>query len=120
MKTIEMIVDAALPDFEQKDGLVVSIGSIDLTRRLVSLVASASLARSSGERMKPRIISPLVKNICEFLSRDSGYVCTQGGGAAGIILCGSDVLLTRDRYQEKGRLLLSLEIVLDSSVLSGT
>lgn len=46
MKTIEMIVDAALPDFEQKDGLVVSTGSIDLTRRLVSLVASASLARS--------------------------------------------------------------------------
>jgi hypothetical protein len=79
MKTIEMIVDAALPDFEQKDGLVVSIGSIDLTRRLVSLVASAS----SGERMKPRIISPLVKNICEFLSRDSGYVCTQGGRGGG-------------------------------------
>ena len=57
MKTIEMIVDAALPDFEQKDGLVVSIGSIDLTRRLVSLVASASLARSSGGEW-PRIILP--------------------------------------------------------------
>lgn len=58
MKTIEMIVDAALPDFEQKDGLVVSIGSIDLTRRLVSLVASASLARSSGERMAAYYFSP--------------------------------------------------------------
>ena len=82
MKTIEMIVDAALPDFEQKDGLVVSIGSIDLTRRLVSLVASASLARSSGERMKPRIISPVVKNICEFLSR----VCMYAGGAGRRVL----------------------------------